>query len=319
MDGPPFLPLPEHSAGPQASLVRLSTHLSRSPARLTPGALGPAVQVWLAVFLCPLDLFWRPSRVFLMRILRHLALAPLYRVMLADFFVGDQLTSQVAHPLLDPPAGMHFDPHGRLQGSKQRCSAGLRWLKISGARSIFEALKLCQRTSRDSTFMLVLHPCCTGSCFRRLCGPSLPLTWCGLACGADPVPAAAAVLLLLLLRRPLQKPRRRRLHRQRHVPQHALRGRHPALLVPLCAGRPRLARCTASRRLAASSRSEYQRSASVHVLGPRSRSNSFYQFSYSSLSGFSSLLSVFPFQKRPAAMTIRSMSRPVFSRASRPP
>ncbi|GAQ90378.1 phosphate transporter [Klebsormidium nitens] len=51
--------------------------------------------VWLAVFLCPLDLFWRPSRMFLLRILRHLALAPLYRVMLADFFVGDQLTSQI--------------------------------------------------------------------------------------------------------------------------------------------------------------------------------------------------------------------------------
>lgn len=72
---------------------------------MTPGSLCRAVQVWLAVFLCPLDILWRPSRVFLLRILRHLALAPLYRVMLADFFVGDQLTSQVAAPPSSfPPA-----------------------------------------------------------------------------------------------------------------------------------------------------------------------------------------------------------------------
>jgi hypothetical protein len=52
-------------------------------------------QIWLLGLVCPLNILWRASRAFLLRRLRHLVLAPLYRVMLADFFVGDQLTSQV--------------------------------------------------------------------------------------------------------------------------------------------------------------------------------------------------------------------------------
>ncbi|KAH7858067.1 hypothetical protein Vadar_019627 [Vaccinium darrowii] len=49
----------------------------------------------LGVLLCPLNIIYRSSRFFLLACLFHCLCAPLYKVTLPDFFLADQLTSQV--------------------------------------------------------------------------------------------------------------------------------------------------------------------------------------------------------------------------------
>ncbi|XP_023549615.1 phosphate transporter PHO1 homolog 9-like [Cucurbita pepo subsp. pepo] len=49
----------------------------------------------LFLIFCPFDILFRPSRFFLVRSAFHLVCAPLYKVSLQDFFLADQLTSQV--------------------------------------------------------------------------------------------------------------------------------------------------------------------------------------------------------------------------------
>ncbi|XP_058195090.1 phosphate transporter PHO1 homolog 3-like [Rhododendron vialii] len=49
----------------------------------------------LVILLCPLNIIYRSSRFFLLGCLFHCLCAPLYKVTLPDFFLADQLTSQV--------------------------------------------------------------------------------------------------------------------------------------------------------------------------------------------------------------------------------
>ncbi|KAG6546091.1 hypothetical protein Mapa_012497 [Marchantia paleacea] len=49
----------------------------------------------VALLFFPLNIFYRSSRVFLLTCLLHCLWAPLYKVVLADFFLADQMTSQV--------------------------------------------------------------------------------------------------------------------------------------------------------------------------------------------------------------------------------
>ncbi|PIN13290.1 putative small molecule transporter [Handroanthus impetiginosus] len=56
--------------------------------------LGLVVLV-IVVMLCPLNIIFHSSRFFLLVCLFHCILAPLYKVTLPDFFLADQLTSQV--------------------------------------------------------------------------------------------------------------------------------------------------------------------------------------------------------------------------------
>ncbi|KAK7400898.1 hypothetical protein VNO78_12207 [Psophocarpus tetragonolobus] len=51
--------------------------------------------VIVAILLCPLNIIYRSSRVFLLICLLHCICAPLYKVTLPDFFLADQFTSQV--------------------------------------------------------------------------------------------------------------------------------------------------------------------------------------------------------------------------------
>ncbi|XP_038889138.1 phosphate transporter PHO1 homolog 9-like isoform X2 [Benincasa hispida] len=49
----------------------------------------------LCIIFCPFDIIYRSSRFFLVRSAFHLVCAPFYKVSLQDFFLADQLTSQV--------------------------------------------------------------------------------------------------------------------------------------------------------------------------------------------------------------------------------
>ncbi|XP_073122020.1 phosphate transporter PHO1 homolog 9-like [Henckelia pumila] len=81
-----------------ATVSNLDMEMDRRTARfqtlteLVP--LGLVALVLLITF-CPFNIIYRSSRFFLIRCAWHCFLAPLYKVTLPDFFLADQLTSQV--------------------------------------------------------------------------------------------------------------------------------------------------------------------------------------------------------------------------------
>ncbi|XP_058094655.1 phosphate transporter PHO1-like isoform X2 [Magnolia sinica] len=60
----------------------------------------PGVLILLFTFLliCPFNVFYRSSRYCFLRVIRNIICSPLYKVWMVDFFMADQLTSQI--PLL---------------------------------------------------------------------------------------------------------------------------------------------------------------------------------------------------------------------------
>ncbi|KAH0993751.1 hypothetical protein GBA52_005234 [Prunus armeniaca] len=52
----------------------------------------------IALLICPFDIFYRPTRYCFIRVIRNIVCSPLYKVLMVDFFMADQLTSQI--PLL---------------------------------------------------------------------------------------------------------------------------------------------------------------------------------------------------------------------------
>ncbi|XP_022946078.1 phosphate transporter PHO1 homolog 3-like [Cucurbita moschata] len=54
-----------------------------------------AVVLVTAILICPFNIIYRSSRLFFLTCLFHCICAPLYKVVLPDFFLADQLTSQV--------------------------------------------------------------------------------------------------------------------------------------------------------------------------------------------------------------------------------
>ncbi|KAK3159423.1 hypothetical protein QOZ80_2AG0149930 [Eleusine coracana subsp. coracana] len=64
-------------------------------ANALPGAL---LLVSTGVLFCPFNIFYRSTRYCFMRVMRNIIFSPFYKVLMADFFMADQLTSQI--PLL---------------------------------------------------------------------------------------------------------------------------------------------------------------------------------------------------------------------------
>ncbi|AQK76013.1 phosphate transporter PHO1-2 isoform X1 [Zea mays] len=64
-------------------------------ANALPGAL---LLLSAGVLFCPFNIFYRSTRFCFMRVMRNIVLSPFYKVLMADFFMADQLTSQI--PLL---------------------------------------------------------------------------------------------------------------------------------------------------------------------------------------------------------------------------
>ncbi|GMI69863.1 phosphate 1, ARABIDOPSIS PHOSPHATE 1 [Hibiscus trionum] len=59
---------------------------------------GILLLIFIALLVCPFDIFYRPTRYCFLRIIRNIICSPLYKVLMVDFFMADQLTSQI--PLL---------------------------------------------------------------------------------------------------------------------------------------------------------------------------------------------------------------------------
>ncbi|XP_051148272.1 phosphate transporter PHO1 homolog 1 isoform X2 [Andrographis paniculata] len=56
---------------------------------------GLVVMAFVVVLVCPFDIFYRSSRLRFLSVIRNIALSPLYKVAMLDFFTADQLCSQV--------------------------------------------------------------------------------------------------------------------------------------------------------------------------------------------------------------------------------
>ncbi|KAL2325136.1 hypothetical protein Fmac_024194 [Flemingia macrophylla] len=59
---------------------------------------GILLLFFIALLICPFDIFYRPTRYCFIRVIRNIVCSPFYKVLLVDFFMADQLTSQI--PLL---------------------------------------------------------------------------------------------------------------------------------------------------------------------------------------------------------------------------
>ncbi|XWS08761.1 hypothetical protein CRYUN_Cryun40dG0028600 [Craigia yunnanensis] len=68
---------------------------SRTHVDTIPGIL---LLIFVALLVCPFDIFYRPTRYCFLRIIRNIICSPFYKVLMVDFFMADQLTSQI--PLL---------------------------------------------------------------------------------------------------------------------------------------------------------------------------------------------------------------------------
>ncbi|KAK8571920.1 hypothetical protein V6N12_027988 [Hibiscus sabdariffa] len=80
----------------------LVIHLLLSAAAFSPTHVdtipGILLLVFITLLVCPFDIFYRPTRYCFLRIIRNIICSPLYKVLMVDFFMADQLTSQI--PLL---------------------------------------------------------------------------------------------------------------------------------------------------------------------------------------------------------------------------
>ncbi|XP_078182777.1 phosphate 1 [Carex rostrata] len=73
-------------------LVLNSSNVGSKHADTLPGLL---CLLLIGIFLCPFDVFYRSTRFCLLRVIRNIVLAPLYKVVMVDFFMADQLCSQI--------------------------------------------------------------------------------------------------------------------------------------------------------------------------------------------------------------------------------
>ncbi|GAV61488.1 SPX domain-containing protein/EXS domain-containing protein [Cephalotus follicularis] len=76
-------------------LLLRASGLSPSHVDAIPGFL---LLVFIALLICPFDILYRPTRYCFLRVLRNIVCSPFYKVLMVDFFMADQLTSQI--PLL---------------------------------------------------------------------------------------------------------------------------------------------------------------------------------------------------------------------------
>ncbi|KDP40362.1 hypothetical protein JCGZ_02360 [Jatropha curcas] len=59
---------------------------------------GILLLIFMAFLVCPFDFLYRPTRYCFLRVMRNIICSPFYKVLMVDFFMADQLTSQI--PLL---------------------------------------------------------------------------------------------------------------------------------------------------------------------------------------------------------------------------
>ncbi|RDX66448.1 Phosphate transporter PHO1, partial [Mucuna pruriens] len=92
---------------------------------------GILLLFFIALLICPFDIFYRPTRYCFIRVLRNIVCSPFYKVLLVDFFMADQLTSQI--PLLRhlETAGCHIFGRVFKTHHPETCHSGRLYMEIT--------------------------------------------------------------------------------------------------------------------------------------------------------------------------------------------
>ncbi|KHN10064.1 phosphate transporter PHO1-like [Glycine soja] len=85
---------------------------------------------FVGLLICPFDIFYRPTRFCFIRVVRNIACSPFYKVLLVDFFMADQLTSQI--PLLRhlETTGCHIFARVFKSHHPDACHSGRLYIEI---------------------------------------------------------------------------------------------------------------------------------------------------------------------------------------------
>ncbi|XP_020210588.1 phosphate transporter PHO1 isoform X1 [Cajanus cajan] len=109
-------------------LLLRAAHFSPTQIDAIPGIL---LLFFVALLICPFDIFYRPTRYCFIRVIRNIVCSPFYKVLLVDFFMADQLTSQI--PLLRhlETAGCHIFGRVFKTHHPETCHSGRLYMEIT--------------------------------------------------------------------------------------------------------------------------------------------------------------------------------------------
>ncbi|KAI4318063.1 hypothetical protein L6164_025872 [Bauhinia variegata] len=111
------------------------THLLLRATGFSPGQVdaipGILLLIFIALLICPFDIFYRPTRYCFIRVIRNIICSPFYKVLLVDFFMADQLTSQI--PLLRhlETTSCHFFARLFKTHHHEVCHSGRLYMEIT--------------------------------------------------------------------------------------------------------------------------------------------------------------------------------------------
>ncbi|KAK7354924.1 hypothetical protein VNO80_14166 [Phaseolus coccineus] len=110
-------------------------HLLLRAAGFSPGQVdaipGILFLFLVGLLICPFDIFYRPTRFCFIRVIRNIVCSPFYKVLLVDFFMADQLTSQI--PLLRhlETTGCHIFAKVFKSHHPEACHSGRLYVEIT--------------------------------------------------------------------------------------------------------------------------------------------------------------------------------------------
>ncbi|XP_027367394.1 phosphate transporter PHO1-like [Abrus precatorius] len=114
---------------------------------------GILLLIFVVLLICPFDIFYRPTRFCFIRVMRNIVCSPFYKVLLVDFFMADQLTSQI--PLLRHlgTTGCHIFARVFKTNHPEACHSGRLYVEITYIISflpyIWRALQCIRRWFDD--------------------------------------------------------------------------------------------------------------------------------------------------------------------------
>ncbi|KAH9764245.1 phosphate transporter PHO1 [Citrus sinensis] len=92
---------------------------------------GILLLISICLLICPFDIFYRPTRYCFLRIIRNIICSPFYKVLMVDFFMADQLTSQCARRWFDEYDTNHLANMGKYVSAMVAAGARLTYTRQS--------------------------------------------------------------------------------------------------------------------------------------------------------------------------------------------
>ncbi|KAJ3691505.1 hypothetical protein LUZ61_020669 [Rhynchospora tenuis] len=103
-----------------AHLFLKYNHVSSHHLDAIPGIL---LLICLGLLVCPFNILYRETRFCFLRVIRNIVFSPLYKVLMADFFMADQLTSQIPLFRYMEFTACYFIAGGLKAGSYETCNS----------------------------------------------------------------------------------------------------------------------------------------------------------------------------------------------------